>query len=103
MQGELPPPVGPAADVADSLLAGALRCRSDSAPLRVGALLAELAGAFQVPGAGVAQLPGGEPVAGQPDGAPLPWRQRPDLLREAALAPTALAVHDDELNWLLTG
>jgi signal transduction histidine kinase len=102
MVGELPPRAGPTADLAGSLLGCALKWISDSASLPLGGLLAELAGAFQVHGAGVAELPGGEPVASQPEGASLPWHERPELLREVALSPSALAVRDGESRWLLT-
>jgi signal transduction histidine kinase/CheY-like chemotaxis protein len=61
-------------------------------------LLADLAGAFRAPGAGVAALLGGSPLAtfpaaGSPEAADRrPWQETPDLVTKAREAPTALTV-----------
>jgi signal transduction histidine kinase/ActR/RegA family two-component response regulator len=78
---------------------------ADAAPLPLRALLSEIAGALGAVAAGIAQLPGGEPIASSETGAeaaPGPWRERPDLLREVTSCPSALAVRDGGAHWLLT-
>jgi signal transduction histidine kinase/CheY-like chemotaxis protein len=102
MEGELPPGACPTADLTRAALACAVRWLSDSAAAPLSALLGELVGAFGAHGAGIAQLPGGEPIAGQAEDIPLPWSARPELLREVAATPTALAVRDGGRHWLLT-
>jgi signal transduction histidine kinase len=77
----------------------------DAPSLSLGALLAELARAFAAAGAGVAHLPDGDPVARWEEAnaaAPsLPWRERTELIQEAALSPSALPVRADGVSWLL--
>jgi len=75
-----------------------------SVPL--GELLADLTRAFAASGAGIVQLPGGEPitaaVAENCTAPPFPWQQRPELLREVALSSATLRVGDATRQWLLT-
>jgi signal transduction histidine kinase/ActR/RegA family two-component response regulator len=100
MEGDLPPKIDPA----QSPLGCALRWLSAAAtgPLPLSALLAELAGAFGVTHAGVAELPGGKVILGRPEDGPYPWRDRPAVLDEVAKSPLAKAVRDGEAHWLLT-
>src|SRR6516164_11689628 len=76
-----------------------------AAELPLGALLAELAGAFAATGAGLALLPDGDVVAGPEEGTAeptsLPWRERPLLLADVAQSPSALAVSAGGRSWLL--
>jgi signal transduction histidine kinase len=99
MEGDRPPKTDPGR----SLLGCALNwlSASEKAPLPLSALLAELAGAFGVPHAGVAELPGGEPIAGRPENGLFPWRERPELLGEVIPSPLAVSVREEGANWLL--
>jgi signal transduction histidine kinase/ActR/RegA family two-component response regulator len=101
----MPPEAGPPSDPCPAVLRCAVRWLSGSgmSSLSLDSLLAELAEGFGVSGVGVAQLPGGEPIAGQLANGLLPWRERPDLVREVLLSPTALSVRDGKTHWLLTG
>ncbi len=97
----------PADDPSRSPLGWAVRCLSapDTALLPLSTLLAELASAFGAAAAGMAQLPSGEPIASSAAGnalaESLPWRDRPELVREVTLSPSALRVRDDGVCWLL--
>ncbi len=104
MSGDVLTEVGSAADPTCSLLKCAVRWLGTSeTPARpLSALLAELADAAGVLGAGLAQLPGGEPIARRPDNIPLPWNDRAGLFGEVAQSPSALAVRDGSGHWLLT-
>ncbi|HEX5270802.1 MAG TPA: hypothetical protein VFW33_09960, partial [Gemmataceae bacterium] len=102
MPGDLPSQAGPAAE-STPILGCALHWLSASDKARpLSALLAELARAIGVPGAGLAQMPRGEPVAGRPENVGFPWRDRPELLRDVALSPSAVSVRDESAHWLLT-
>jgi signal transduction histidine kinase/CheY-like chemotaxis protein len=76
---------------------------ADTASLPLTALLADLARAFAATDAGVAQLPGGEPVARTAGAAaaPLPWQDRPELLTEVAASASAVGVRRADRGWLL--
>ncbi len=106
MEGDPACPGTPAADLSRSAPDCALRWLSSAATagLPLSALLAEFARAFWAGGAGVAQLPGGEPIAAHPENLPpavVPWGERPELVREAALSPSAVGVRDGGRHWLL--
>jgi signal transduction histidine kinase/CheY-like chemotaxis protein len=94
-------------DLSRAPLACALRCldKPGTASLSLNALLTELASAFAATAAGVAQLPGGEPIVSSASSeAPVavgPWRENPELVRQVALSPSALAVDRDGVHWLL--
>jgi signal transduction histidine kinase/CheY-like chemotaxis protein len=100
MIGEL----APQADPGRSPLGCALHWLSASGPASLprSVMLAELADAFGVCGAGVAQLPGGEPIAGRPERGSFPWCARPELLEEVVQSPSAVGVRADGAHWLLT-
>jgi signal transduction histidine kinase/ActR/RegA family two-component response regulator len=108
MEGEPGLRAAPSDDPSRSVLDCALRCLTAPGPaaLPLGALLGDLARAFAADGAGVAQLPGGQPVArfgaGHAATTPLPWGERPEVLRELASSPTAVGVRAGGGHWLLT-
>jgi signal transduction histidine kinase len=108
MQGDTVLRATPGADSSRAALECACRCLTapDSPSLSLADLLAELGRAFAVPGVGLARLPEGNPVAFSEEGGAAatrpPWRERPELLDEVALCPSALAVRAGGGHWLLT-
>jgi signal transduction histidine kinase/FixJ family two-component response regulator len=105
MDGKQASPSVPADDRCRSALDCALRWLSnpDSASLSLTEMLADLARAFAASAAGIAQLPGGEPVArSTPIETPLPWQQHPELLRDLAGATIAQTFRQDGVHWLLS-
>src|SRR5262245_2984801 len=100
MEGDSPPKIAPGR----SPLGCALHwlSTSNTAPFPLSTLVAELAAAFGVHQAGVAELPGGGPVAGLPENGPFPWRERPALLGEVVQSPVAVGVRGAGAHWLLT-
>ncbi len=76
-------------------------------PRDLGRLLADLAGAFAAPAAGLASLRDGSPLLRHPaqarDARPTPWQQDPELLRRARSAASAVtAERPDGGSFLLT-
>jgi signal transduction histidine kinase/CheY-like chemotaxis protein len=69
-------------------------------------LLAELAGAFAAPRAGLASLPDGVALCRHPAGAPRParwpWEEEPSLLARASQGPSAVALDREGGGFLLT-
>src|SRR5437016_2480700 len=98
MEGDNLPRAAPGDDRSRPGLECACRwlCTPGAPSLALGALLAELARAFAAASAGVAHLPDGDPVARWEEAnaatPSLPWRERPELIQEVALSPSALPV-----------